>query len=118
MVMVMKTIGEILKNTREDLDHTQIDVMKRTGINNKTLSGYENGVSEPDLATLVALLNLYNLSADEVLGIKNTNGRLCATLNSSEYELLSCFRSLDKRRRKDLLTMIRALSISATTSIE
>lgn len=114
----MKTIGEILKNSREDLDLTQIDVMKHTGINNKTLSGYENGVSEPDLATLATLLNLYNLSADEVLGIRKNNGRVSATLNSSEYELLSCFRKLDKKRQSDLLTMLRALAFAVSNSAE
>ncbi len=113
---MMKTIGEILKNTREDLDLTQVDVMNRTGINNKTLSGYENGVSEPDLATFATLLNLYNASADEVLGIRSNGSKVTAHLNASEYELLSCFRKLDKKRQKDLLIMVRALVFSASES--
>ena len=33
-------LGRILKNTREDLDLTQLKVMELTGINHKTLSGY------------------------------------------------------------------------------
>ena len=37
---------------------TQTQVMALTGINNKTLSGYENGVSEPDLQTFALLLRL------------------------------------------------------------
>lgn len=46
--------------------------MELTGINRKTLSGYENSVAEPDLDTFARLLRLYQLSADEVLGIKTS----------------------------------------------
>lgn len=42
----MNRLGYILKSAREDNDLTQIQVMRLTGINNKTLSGYENGVSQ------------------------------------------------------------------------
>lgn len=38
-------IGEFLKAAREDLDLSQVRVMELTGINNKTLSGYENNPS-------------------------------------------------------------------------
>lgn len=102
---MMKQIGLILKNTREDLDMTQIDVMRHTGINNKTLSGYENGVSEPDLETFAKLLQLYKLSADSILGIQ-TN----APLSSQEHQLLQYFRTLSPEQQNDLLIMIRALS--------
>lgn len=102
----MKQIGTILKNTREDLDLTQIDVMRHTGINNKTLSGYENGVSEPDLETFAKLLQLYNLSADSILGIRIKEN----TLSWQENQLLQSFRALSPEQQKDLIVMIRALS--------
>lgn len=102
----MKEIASILKNRREDLDFTQIDVMRRTGINNKTLSGYENGISEPDLETFATLMKLYQLSADEVLGIKAVKG----CVSSREELLLQGFRKLSERQKADILIMIGALS--------
>ncbi len=45
--------------------------MKLTNVNHKTLSGYENGVSEPDLETLKILAILYNVSTDYLLGRTN-----------------------------------------------
>ena len=45
----MEHIGEILWTAREDNFYTQKKVMELTGINRKTLSGYENSVAEPDL---------------------------------------------------------------------
>ena len=63
----MKDIGAVLKNARENKEFTQKQVMELTGINKKSLSGYENNVAEPDLQTFATLINLYGLSADEVL---------------------------------------------------
>ena len=68
----MEHIGEILRTAREDNFYTQKKVMELTGINRKTLSGYENSVAEPDLDTFARFLRLYQLSADEVLGIKTS----------------------------------------------
>ena len=59
----MEHIGEILRTAREDNFYTQKKVMELTGINRKTLSGYENSVAEPDLDTFARLLRLYQLSA-------------------------------------------------------
>lgn len=105
-VIFMKKVAEILKNTREDLDLTQIDVMRRTGIHNKTLSGYENGISEPDLETFATLMRLYQLSADEVLGIKGGK----SYTNSKETMLLRSFRKLSEKQQADLIVMIEALT--------
>lgn len=72
----MEHIGEILRTAREDNFYTQKKVMELTGISRKTLSGYENSVAEPDLDTFARLLRLYQLSADEVLGIKTSPPRI------------------------------------------
>ncbi len=67
----MEIIAKLLKDTREDLDLSQIDIMKKTGINNKSLSRYENDMTEPDIKTLAVLFRLYGLSLDDALGLKN-----------------------------------------------
>ena len=66
-------LSYFLKSAREDMDLTQLDVMRLTGINNKTLSGYENGVAEPDFKSLATLSKLYNISFDELLCISSEN---------------------------------------------
>lgn len=93
-------LARILKNTREDLDLTQIKVMEMTGINHKTLSGYENGVAEPDLQALATLCRLYRLSLDAVLGLKTTPDAL--TLSKQEKELISRYRELPDNAQKEL----------------
>ena len=84
----MEHIGEILRTAREDNFYTQKKVMELTGINRKTLSGYENSVAEPDLDTFARLLRLYQLSADEVLGIKTS------TPPPSHFSLSRCERKM------------------------
>ena len=98
-------IGRFLKSTREDLDLSQVEVMKRTGINNKTLSGYENNVAEPDLRTLASLANLYGFSID---GLLNVNSKCDLTAN--EDLLLRYYRRLSKKDKKQLIMQIKASS--------
>jgi len=64
----LSILPERLKQARERKNFKQTQVMNRTGINNKTLSGYENGVSEPDGETLKVLAELYEVSTDWLLG--------------------------------------------------
>lgn len=63
-----KIVSQRLKKARLNKELTQVQVYKLTGINNKTLSGYENGISEPDLDTLKTLADLYGVSTEWLLG--------------------------------------------------
>jgi len=72
-VFCTETLGTRLRSAREKKGYKQIQVKDKTGINNKTLSGYENGVSEPDWETLVRLADLYEVTTDYLLG-KNNKG--------------------------------------------
>ena len=62
------TLGEHLKRARTRADLTQREVGKRTGINYKTISNWENNVSNPAPADLKALADVFHVSTDELLG--------------------------------------------------
>lgn len=64
----MSSIGERLRIARTRKNLKQTDVRAKTGINNKTLSGYENGVSEPDIDSLNILAGLYEVTVDWLTG--------------------------------------------------
>ncbi|MEM5012118.1 helix-turn-helix transcriptional regulator [Niallia taxi] len=64
----MSTLGERLKKARERKGLSQIEVFRRTHINNKTLSRYEKDGTEPDTETLKVLSDLYEVSTDYLLG--------------------------------------------------
>lgn len=67
----MLTVGERLRIARDRKGVKQTKVSKDTGINNKTLSGYERNISEPDLDTIKILADYYNISLDFLLGKTN-----------------------------------------------
>lgn len=53
-----------LRQLREDLELRQIDVAKATGIDQKTLSNYETGKTNPDSYSLIKLADYYHTSID------------------------------------------------------
>lgn len=67
----MNSIGERLRQCREKKELSQVQVKELTGINNKTLSGYENNISTPDPETFKLLANLYGVSIDYLMGREN-----------------------------------------------
>lgn len=72
----MRTLGDNLRNAREEKNLTQVEVSRKTGINNKTISNYENDVSSPDPGTLKLFADIYETSVDYLLGrtvSKNVN---------------------------------------------
>jgi transcriptional regulator with XRE-family HTH domain len=62
----MVTLGSNLKSARKSLGYTQTQVQAITHIHHKTLSGYENNVSKPDIDTLKTLAKCYETSVDEL----------------------------------------------------
>ncbi|MGE5613597.1 MAG: helix-turn-helix domain-containing protein [Bacillota bacterium] len=64
----MRTLGDNLRNAREEKNLTQVEVSRKTGIHNKTISNYENNVSSPDPDTLKLFADIYETSVDYLLG--------------------------------------------------
>ena len=62
-----------IRDLREDMDLRQIDVAKSTGIDQKTLSNYETGRTNPDSEAIIKLADFFDVSTDYLLGrsVKN-----------------------------------------------
>jgi transcriptional regulator with XRE-family HTH domain len=60
----MQSLGERLKITREKKGLSQVEVYRRTNINNKTLSKYEKGDTKPDIETIELLSNFYEVDLE------------------------------------------------------
>lgn len=57
-----------IRDLREDMDLRQIDVAGATGIDQKTLSNYETGKTNPDSFAIIRLADFFGVSADYLLG--------------------------------------------------
>ncbi len=43
---------------------------KKIGISQSTISKWENGITEPSLSNLIALSDYFDISIDELIGLK------------------------------------------------
>ncbi len=65
-----KQIGKRLKESRKAAGYTQEQIAQIMGMTQQQYSRFENGIYELNYAQLVKLCNLYDISADYLLGLK------------------------------------------------
>lgn len=63
-------VGEKIKELREQHQKTQKEVATYLGISEQAYQKYEYDAREPKLFVIRKLALLYNVSADEILGLK------------------------------------------------
>lgn len=68
--MTEYNISAKLSELRAAKGVTQDEVANALSISNKTVSKWENGMSEPDLTMLIALAHYYNVTTDTLLGLE------------------------------------------------
>lgn len=71
----MKTLIEKLRDLREDNDLTQENVAKFLGTSQTMYARYERGANELPVRHLKKLCELYNVSADFLMGVKHDEKR-------------------------------------------
>jgi len=62
-----RVLVQALKDARLAQGMKQRDVAEALGVNDNTLSGWENGRTEPDLDTLIKLCSIYKLNCADLL---------------------------------------------------
>ncbi len=92
-------ISLILRELRTENGYTQKELAERLGITQDSISLWEKGKRIPDTPYVIALCNLFEVSADYLLGRSDDLGNVTVNgntpaLNAEEAELLTCFRSL------------------------
>lgn len=120
----MFNIASQLKNYRQKKGYSQIDVFTHTGIHNKTLSGYERGVSTPDIETLRTLLIFYEASADDFFLMPNAKKNKISHSDISQNDslqqskLLKIYSKLDDRDQETILKMAETLLGTQSDNIQ
>ena len=64
-----------IRDLREDADLRQADVAAAVGIDQRTLSNYETGKTNPDSFAILKLANFFHVSADYLLGNDTDNNK-------------------------------------------
>ncbi len=81
------SLNDKLKIARKRAGFTQEEVEKRTNINKKTISNWENGVSRPDVDSITVLCKLYDVNPNEIFEWETNNDNNSYYINSDAAEL-------------------------------
>lgn len=112
MEIIMKSIGERIRDRRKELHLTQNDIKSACGISSGALSEIENGNRTPSVVIFHALANVLECSMDWLAtgeSPKTENASSSASgdvLNDMESELLKGFRQLDQDDQDELMGLL------------
>lgn len=82
-----------IRDLREDMDLRQCDLAEAVGIDQRTISNYETGKTNPDSEALIKLANYFDVSIDYLVGRTNYN----ITSNQERVKLIEKIKkSLDE----------------------
>lgn len=114
--IAVKTMWEILRDMREDRDMTQRDVAEKLGVSTQQYSQYENGVNEIPLHRFAKLIEIFDVSADYLLGRtqrpENKSFRnVQVTKDCSCAALLNAVLSLSEEDREAAVEYVRLLRL-------
>ena len=80
-----------IRELRESRDLRQIDLSRATGIDQKTISNYETGKTNPDSYALIRLADFFEVSIDYLVGRIDTptydKASLCRKMEEIKREL-------------------------------
>lgn len=72
-----------IRDLREDRDLRQSDLAKAVGIDQRTISNYETGKSNPDSDALIRLADFFGVSIDYLVG--RTKHDFYSSENAKQY---------------------------------
>lgn len=81
-------VAERIKSLREQQNKTQAELAKILGITRSSVNAWELGISVPSTQYVVELANIFEVSTDYILGVKNTATISVAGLNDKDVELV------------------------------
>lgn len=102
-----KTIGKRLSELRKSRGLTQVEIAKQLGMTQALVSDYERGKLRLHGGLVVAFAKALRVSADQILGLKQTNGQ--GFLKDRRFlRRLQKIDKLSKRDKQSLLGTIDA----------
>ena len=95
---------------RKEKGMSQIALSMKLNVSQKMISAYENGKSEPSIATLIQMADIFQTSVDYIIGYTNVKQPLDRIaqhkLSENECVLLEEFNSLPLKKQHIALGVI------------
>lgn len=98
-------VGDSLRLRRTQLKMTQVDLSRKTGIKQPTISAIENGVNKPNLETLVLLSDALGCSVSDLVGQSAPEPALAPDV----VRLLSIYNQLNEAGKSSLFAVAESI---------
>ncbi|MBO7252701.1 MAG: helix-turn-helix transcriptional regulator [Oscillospiraceae bacterium] len=97
-----------LKHLREKNGVTQQQLAAAVGVSQQSINKYENHNIEPDIRTLIAISDFFQVSVDYLIGhvYESENTQNFITLNVEELKLIRGFRGLTPKEKDSILLIL------------
>lgn len=92
-------IGEIIKKLRLEAGMTQKELSKKTGVSVVTIRNWEGGIKMPSTNAIIAIADIFHVSADYLLGI-DSDPKPGMAISLPEAAFIKQYRSLDAHSKK------------------
>ena len=96
----------MIRELREEMHLTQYELAQKLSTSQRNVSNYETGTSEPDLAMIVRLADIFGVSLDELFG---REGSMLETdkLEGLDRLLVKKMRELSDEQKAALLSFLK-----------
>lgn len=102
-----------LRLLRESKNQTQLNLGLKVGVQQETISAYENGKAMPTAETLLKIAKHFGCSTDYLLDLTSistpVNSLIIDNLDANEANIIACYRNLDRDNKNKVLGFIKAL---------
>ena len=105
------TLGQKIKQLRQEKGYSQIFLEKRSGVNSKLLSKYENGRILPTADTLRKIAEGLDISADYLIFNNVPKDGRCQLNDLELFERFKEVERMDPENRKMIVNLIDAVII-------
>ena len=78
--------GQRLREVRTEKKYTQQDIANLFNVSKMTISSWETNKQEPNIDDITRLCQIFNVSADYLLGLEDESGRKNYTVNNTNVQ--------------------------------
>ena len=114
------TLGDKIKEERIKKNLSQQQLGRELNVTQQAIGKWEKNLSEPDTTALIKLSEIFNITVDNILGIKTItptpsyNSSLNNSLTSEEREILETYRNLPQHRRTTFMLFVKSCNEEIT----
>lgn len=99
-VVSMSNVGDVIRVLRKKRGYSQAQLADAMGLRRSAIGNYERGIREPDLDTIEAFADFFDVSVSDLMGREEPNYRYQFVLTAGERRLIAAYRLAESYAQK------------------